>query len=273
MPRITLLTDFGTRDGYVGAMKGVMATVFPGVGMDDVSHSIPPGDVASAALTLSRYWDCYPGGTVHVVVVDPGVGTDRRPLAVEADRRFLVAPDNGVLSRVLDAGKQVRVVAIENGEYLAKERSATFHGRDVFAPVAAFLARGVHISRLGPPVFDPVRIREPEVEEDGDVVSARVVSLDRFGNLITNLRGEGIGAVGEVQVGGRSIPLVRTYGDVDPEGLAALVNSDGRLEVAARDASAADLLGAGVGTLVRIRMTPGGDQRARPIASGSEPGS
>ena len=274
MPRITLLTDFGTRDGYVGAMKGVMASVFPGVTVDDISHSVAPGDVEGASLSLTRYWDRYPSGTVHVVVVDPGVGTDRRPLAVEADRKLLVAPDNGVLSGVLESGAKVRVVKIENVDYLARNPSATFHGRDVFAPAAAFLARGVHISRLGSRVSDPIRLAEPEVEEDGEFVSARVVSMDRFGNLITNLRGAGVEVAREVEVDGQSIPVVRTYGDVDSRSLAAVVNSDGRLEVAARDASAADLLDAGIGTRVRIRVSPEGApaQGLGPMASEPERG-
>ena len=255
MSRITLLTDFGTRDGYVGAMKGVIATVFPGVVVDDVSHDIPSGDIAAAALTLHRYWRLYPPGTVHAVVVDPGVGTARKALAVEADRRFLVAPDNGVLSRVFEAAKSLRVFEISNPEYQLPAPGHTFHGRDVFAPAAAYLARGVHLSRLGALVSEPVRVGEPDVEEvDGSLVG-RVVGLDRFGNLVTNLPGGTLEDSDGVEVEGRDIPVARTYAEVEPRELAAVVNSDGRIEVAARDTSAAELLSAGIGTRVRVRRT------------------
>jgi len=254
MPRITLLTDFGTRDGYVGAMKGVIATLFPGVQIDDISHSIGSGEIESAALALTRYWSRYATGTVHLAVVDPGVGTKRRALAVEADRRLFVAPDNGILSRVFDEAKEFRVVEIINPEYALREVGNTFHGRDVFAPAAAYLARGVHLSLLGPVVHDPVRIGEPAVREEEGALVGQVVSLDHFGNLVTNLRMQGQDEAGDVEVDGQTIPVVRTYGDVPINAVAALVNSDGRIEVAARDSSAAELLNAGIGTRVLVRL-------------------
>jgi S-adenosylmethionine hydrolase len=258
MARITLLTDFGGRDGYVGAMKGVMATIYPGVSIDDVSHDIAQGDVASASLALCRYWDRYPSGTVHVVVVDPGVGTERRALALEADRRFVVAPDNGVVSRVLAAARAARVVEILNRDYTLPQPGNTFHGRDVFAPAAAYLARGISLSRLGPPIDDPVLITEPEVEVEEGAIVGQVIALDHFGNLVTNLAGGSLAEAEEVEVKGRTIPVAKTYGEVAPRELAAVVNSDGRLEVAARDSSAAELLEAGVGTPVRVRRPRGG---------------
>jgi len=257
MSRITLLTDFGTRDGYVGAMKGVVASIFPGVSVDDVSHEIRRGDIEGAAFALRRYWKLYPPGTVHCIVVDPGVGTRRRALAVEADRRFLVAPDNGVLSRVFDEAGQLSTFEISNADYIRPEPGHTFHGRDVFAPAAAYLARGVHLSRLGGRVSDPVRIGEPEVEVEGDSIVGRVISLDRFGNLLTNVPGGRVSGAEAVEVEGRSIPMARTYGEVGPRELAAVVNSDGRLEVAARDTSAAELLKVGVGTRVLVKLAKG----------------
>lgn len=258
MPRITLLTDFGTRDGYVGAMKGVIATVFPGVHIDDISHSVGAGEVETAALALTRYWSRYDTGTVHLAVVDPGVGTERRALAVEADRRLFVAPDNGILSRVFDEAKEFRVVEITNSDYILREIGNTFHGRDIFAPAAAYLARGVHLSLLGPEVHDPIRIGEPAVREEEGVLVGEVVSLDHFGNLVTNLRAPGEGGASDIEVDGRTIPIVRTYGDVPSKTVAALVNSDGRIEVAARDSSAAELLNAGIGTRVLVRLLPSG---------------
>ncbi len=262
MSRITLLTDFGTPDGYVGAMKGVIASIYPDAVVEDVSHGIAPGDVEAAALALGRYWQLYPAGTVHVAVVDPGVGTARRPLAAEADRRFLVAPDNGMLSRVLDEATVARVVEITSPEYVLPEPSATFHGRDVFAPAAAYLARGLHLSRLGPPVSDPVRLGEPEVQvEEGGVVG-QVIAMDRFGNLVTNLHGGKLEEVDGVEVEGHAIPVVKTYGEGKPSEVVALVNSDGRLEVAARDTSAAKLLNARIGTPVRVRFRRAGGPSA-----------
>ncbi len=256
MAHVTLLTDFGTRDGYVGAMKGVITSIFPGVIIDDVSHAIGFGDVRAAGQALSRYWNRYPTGTTHLAVVDPGVGTERRALAVEADRRFLVAPDNGLLSRVLDDAIQVKMVSIENRDFTLPKTSSTFHGRDVFAPAAAFLARGLHLGRLGPPVQDPLRLPEPGVVEEGGAIVGEVVSLDRFGNLVTNLPGASLEEGSGLEIEGRKIPVVRTYGDVPSHSLAAIVNSDGQVEVAARDKSAAELLNAEVGTQVRIPRLP-----------------
>lgn len=250
--RVTLLTDFGTRDGYVGAMKGVMAAILPDVLLDDVTHEVPPGDVRGAAIRLARYWDRWPPGTVHLVVVDPGVGTERRPLAVEADGRFLVLPDNGVVSRVLEAAGAWRAVALREKAYRLAEVSGTFHGRDVFAPAAAHLAAGVPLERLGPPVRNPVEMDEPEPVDRGDVVEGEVVSVDRFGNLGTNLPGALADGAERVEAAGRRAPIVRAYGDAPTAGVVALVNSDGRIEVAVRDGSAARELGVGVGAPVRI---------------------
>lgn len=252
MAPITLLTDFGTRDGYVGAMKGVIASIFPGALIQDVSHSIGFGDIDGAARALARYWNRYPEGTTHVVVVDPGVGTDRRALAAEVDRRFIVAPDNGVLSRVLDEAGDTRIVSLEGSEFLNPPSSRTFHGRDVFAPAAAYLARGIHLSRLGRWIDDPVRRDEPAPVTEGERIVGQVVALDRFGNLLTNLSAEILGEGSDVEIEGRILPVVGTYGDVPSNSVAALVNSDGRVEVAARDRSAAEMLKADVGTPVRV---------------------
>ncbi len=253
-PRLTLLTDFGTRDGYVGAMKGVIASITPRTQMDDISHAVEPGNVEAAALTLERYWKRYPSGTVHLVVVDPGVGTQRRGLAVEADGRLLVLPDNGVLTRVTAAASTWRAVSLENEEFMGPERSATFHGRDVFAPAAAHLARGLALTRLGPAVHDPVLLPswpEPIRREDGSL-QGRVIGIDRFGNLATNLPGDLLQGAVQVEVEGRRIAPADTYGEVEPGALLALVSSDGRIEVAARDTSAARLLSVEVGATVRL---------------------
>lgn len=252
MARVTLLTDFGTRDGYVGAMKGVITSIVPGVPIDDIGHDVPRGDPVAAGYALARYWDRYPRATVHIVVVDPGVGTERRALALEVDGRFVVAPDNGLISRVLDAARRSRAVALTSPGYLDLSGSRTFHGRDVFAPAGAHLARGLPLSLLGPELSDPVRWSEPEVERTTDEARGEVVAVDRFGNLATNLPGETLDGASWVELDGERIPVVRTYGEVESKAPLALVNSDGRVEVAVRDGSAADVLRAGIGASVRV---------------------
>jgi S-adenosylmethionine hydrolase len=259
MPRrITLLTDFGTVDGYVGAVKGVIAARAPGVPIDDVSHEIVHGDVRGAARALERYWRLYPEGTVHVVVVDPGVGTSRRALACEADGRFLVAPDNGLLSPVLAEASAWWTVWIEDASGpppAATGFSATFHGRDVFAPAAAHLALGHPLGALGRRVTDPVRLEEPEPVRQGSAGSGVVIGVDHFGNLLTNVPGTWLTDRVVVSVAGRQLRTVRTYGEARPGELVALVGSDGRVEVAARDGSAAEQLRVGSGAAVILTQT------------------
>lgn len=250
--RVTLLTDFGTRDGYVAAMKGVLSSLVPDAHLDDVAHDLPQGDVVAAGWTLSRYWNRYPDGTVHLVVVDPGVGTDRRALAVAADGRFVVAPDNGVVSRVLDAAERWSAVELADEAYLLARRSATFHGRDVFAPAAGHLARGVGPERLGPEVTDPVRIEEPAPVGEEGRIRGEVVAVDRFGNLITNIAGAEVRPGSSIHVSGRVLEVRKTYGEVEPGEVLALVNSSDRLEVAVRDGSAARRLDAGRGLPVEV---------------------
>ena len=244
---ITLLTDFGTADGYVGEMKGVLYSRAPECRVVDISHDIAAQDIEQGRLTLARYWRRFPVGTVHIVVVDPGVGTGRRAIAVASDGRYLVGPDNGVLSpALLVAG--ARVVSLPTPPHA----SATFHGRDVFAPAGALLASGAPVDSLGPSVDDPIILRTPEATRlpDGSI-AGQVIGTDRFGTLITNLvapRG------GTVEVAGRSVgPLQRTYSDVASGALLALVGSSGLVEIAVRDGSAARELSAGRGTPVLLR--------------------
>ncbi len=266
MRRITLLTDFGYRDGYVGAMKGVVASIAPDAVVDDVAHDLTQGDVPAAAWELHRYWRLYPEGTVHVVVVDPGVGSGRRALAAEVDGRFLVGPDNGVFSHVLREAETARVVALTRTDFFLPRVSRTFHGRDVFAPVGAHLARGVDLDALGPPVENPTRLVWPEPTRDGGSIHGEVVHVDRFGNLVTNVPGDWVPATSLVWVGDRVAgSALRTYADVDPGELLALVGSVDLLEVSVRDGSAADMLEARRGTPVRVEL--GGTGPSRPAAS------
>jgi S-adenosylmethionine hydrolase len=250
MPRvITLLTDFGTADGYVGEMKGVLLAGAPDAMLVDITHDIPAQDVEAARLTLARVWRRFPAGTVHLVVVDPGVGRDRAALAVASDERFLVGPDNGVLSpALLITGN--RVVALES----PANASATFHGRDVFAPAAARLAAGAAIETLGSPVSQPRVRRTPEPRRTGDgALLGEVISIDRFGNAITNLVGM---RTGTVEAAGLSLPLRRTYGEAPVGGPVAIVGSSGLIEIAVRDGHAARVLHLTRGTAVLYRAAP-----------------
>lgn len=247
MPRlITLLTDFGTADGYVGEMKGVLCTLAPTATLVDIAHDLPPQDIDAGRLALARFWRRYPQGTVHVVVVDPGVGGDRAALAVECEGRFLIGPDNGVLSPAL-LHPDARCVRLS----VPAHSSSTFHGRDVFAPAAARLAGGATLDSLGEPFANPVVRRTPEAvrREDG-LVSGVVITIDRFGNAITNLitrRG------GTLHVGGHTLPMLRTYGDAATGEAIGLVGSSGLVEIAVRDGSAASALGLQRGDEVLLR--------------------
>lgn len=260
---ITLLTDFGTADGYVGELKGVLAANAPGATLVDIAHDVAPQDVEAARLALARYWQRFPIGTVHLVVVDPGVGSSRLALAVESEGRFLVGPDNGALSpALLHAGARCVVLPVPHGA------APTFHGRDVFAPVAAELACGRALDSLGEPWTSPVVLRTPEaVRRDDGAVAGVVISIDRFGNAVTNLvawRG------GTIEVAGRRLALSGTYADVAPGTPLALVGSSGLVEIAVRDGSATQMLGIRRGTEVLLseslaarRSAPGKSPRAR----------
>jgi S-adenosylmethionine hydrolase len=255
MDRITLLTDFGTRDGFVGAIKGVLATRAPMALVQDISHDIPPGDVHKANLVLGRYWRRFPPGTIHLVIIDPGVGTSRRSLALRADERYLIGPDNGVFSQVVSRAREWDCVALKPSDLLPTPPSDTFHGRDWFAPAAALLATGIPCEALGERVSDPVILGGPPTRTVGEWVVGEVVEVDRFGNLATNLPEELVRLAGEVGVAGRWVPLRRTYGEVESGGILALIDSDGRVELAVRDGSAAERLGVAKGAGVRIRLT------------------
>jgi S-adenosylmethionine hydrolase len=244
---VTLLTDFGTADGYVAEMKGSLLTHSPDAFIVDVSHDIRAHDIAQARDSVARYWHSFPVGTVHIVVVDPGVGTDRAAIAMCADHRFLIAPDNGVLTAPLQhPGATTVRLAIPSGA------SPTFQGRDVFAPVAAALLVGTPLGQLGTlhphPLLLPVRV--PVRDDQG--ILGEVVSIDRFGNAITNID-DLPQAMGVCEVHGHALLVRRTYGDVEVGAALALRGSSGHLEVAVRDGSAADRLGLLRGMPVRVR--------------------
>ena len=231
--------------------------IAPGVSLVDVSHDVAPQDVAGAAYLLAGVYRFFPPGTVHLVVVDPGVGTQRRGLAVRADEQLFVAPDNGVLTPVLDVATRIAIVSLTNACYWLGEVSHTFHGRDIFAPVAAHLARGVPLEELGVSIGDPVRLDLPEPRVSGALVEGTVVWVDHFGNLVTNVPATML-ATGEtyrVTVGALEITgLLATYGEVRVGQALALVGSHGFVEVAVREGSAAAAAHAGRGAAVRLEL-------------------
>ncbi|MBE0593421.1 MAG: SAM-dependent chlorinase/fluorinase [Gemmatimonadales bacterium] len=247
MPIITLLTDFGLQDSYVAEMKGAILDAVPDVTLVDVTHSVPPGDILTGQYLLARTWRRFPAGTAHLVVIDPGVGTERRAIAVAHAGHAFVGPDNGVLTPVLEGAAVVQLP-------IPADASPTFHGRDVFAPAAARLAAGERVSALGTPVPDPVQRAVPVAVRRGDEVVGCVIYVDGFGTLVTNLSAELTGGVREVTVFGEApIAVGRTFADVPSGGLVAFVGSGGTVEIAARDRSAALVLGVGVGAEVRCR--------------------
>lgn len=258
--RIILLSDFGTVDGYPAAMRGVISTIAPGAVVADATHEIASGDVAAAAYVLARYARFHPPGTIHVAVVDPGVGSTRRALAARIDDQFYVAPDNGLLTRVLQHASSSRVVTIEAEAYRQRDVSATFHGRDIFAPAAAWLARGLPLDRLGAPIDDPVLLDLLQPQRIGDHVQGVVEYIDRFGNLITNIPAAWLDGSARVTIRGRDVgPLCTTYSDAMPGSPLALTGSDGMLEIAVRDGSAAAFLGVERNAAVDVRAVPRGN--------------
>ncbi len=248
MPRIiTLLTDFGLRDTYVAELKGVLLSAAPDATLVDVTHEVPPGRVTSGQFLLARTWWRFPAGTVHLCVVDPGVGSSRRAIAAAGSNHLFVGPDNGLLTPVLT---DATVVALP----VPDSASPTFHGRDVFAPAAARLVNGAPLEILGEAVRDPVLVQPSAPAADGAFMVGKVVHVDRFGTLITDVPSALLEGVSVVLVGGEvPVPIGRTYADVDSGDLIALVGSCDTLEIAARDRSAAQAIGVGVGAEVRFR--------------------
>ena len=269
---ITLTTDFGLKDPYQGAIKGALLSVNPRANIVDITHLVNHGDVREGAYILSGSAMYYPETTVHLAVVDPGVGTSRRPILIETEHYFFVGPDNGLFSLVAERDGIRRVIELTNKEYFSAEVSETFHGRDIFAPVAAHLTLGVPLESFGPVISD---IQGPDTVDDverldpqlpateGDALLGRVVHVDNFGNLITNIKGEdlmehithnGPGRVEAVVMGRVVSGLSSTYGSVKGGAPVALIGSSGYLELALNRGSAAVEFGAGYGAVVELRV-------------------
>jgi S-adenosylmethionine hydrolase len=277
-PLITLTTDFGTADGYVGTMKGVILGIVPNARLVDISHEIAPQNLRQAAYVLYTAYPFFPPHTVHLVVVDPGVGSARRPVALRTPAGDFVAPDNGVLSYVMAREPVEALVELSDPRYRLPQVSHTFHGRDIFAPAAAHLASGVPIGALGPLVSDPVAFPPPRLEISPAGIIGEVLHADHFGNVITSIGSltwsdddlsfepafgdEGSGERVHFRAGGAVVVVAgqeiagvhRTYAEAATGEALALVGSEGHLEVAVREGSAARSLGLRPGDAVVLRL-------------------
>lgn len=277
-PLISLLTDFGTADNYVGVMKGVMLRIAPQARFLDITHQISPQSVREGAYSLQTSLPYFPQGTIHLVVVDPGVGSDRRAVGVQIPGAQFIAPDNGVLSYVLSGQEDIQAVELANPAYHLKEISTTFHGRDIFSPAAAHLAAGVPLGELGPSVDDLVQLPEPYLAYEQGCIRGEVISIDHFGNLATSIntlqwRGEdalaldplwtmaggggdeviipaarAVVRVGEWEVAG----IAATFSAVDPGHPVAVVGSEGGLDLSLNQGNLAEKLGVTTGAPVTL---------------------
>jgi len=257
-PIITLTTDFGLQDHYVGVLKGVILGINPRAQLVDISHNVTSFSITEAAFSVAAAYPYFPRGTIHVVIVDPGVGSSRRPVAAHIKDQYFVAPDNGALSLVLEAEPQAEVVEAADRRYFLSEVGHTFHGRDVFAPLAAWLSRGIKLEDLGSHLLDPVKLKfpVPEFLPDGNL-AGQIIHIDKFGNLISNIPApilqEALNKSGksnyQIYLGGRSITRIVEYYAQGKEGEpCVLFGSTGRLEIAANKAGADKILGIGLGT-------------------------
>ncbi|NPV74768.1 MAG: SAM-dependent chlorinase/fluorinase [Anaerolineae bacterium] len=258
---ITLLTDFGLKDGYPGIMKGVIWTIAPDAHIADLTHSISPQNILEGALALARAAPYFPPETVHIGVVDPGVGTERRPIAAQLGDAFFVGPDNGLFSLLLEDAEQkgatIKVVHLDHPGFWRPTVSSVFHGRDIFAPVGAWLASKIRLEELGTPITDPVRLQIPRPEPIPGGWRGAILHMDHFGNLSTNIPQSLLPAqardlrirLGEVEIRG----LKRAFGEGKPGELVALVDSAGQLSICVVNGSAAERLNSKIGDVIEIR--------------------
>lgn len=261
MAIITLLTDFGLKDGFVGIMKGVIWNIAPSAQIADITHEIGPQNVIEGSLVLAQAVKYFPAGTVHVAVVDPGVGTTRKPVAARIGSQYFVGPDNGLFTGVIEAAEQegaaIEFYHLTNPGYWLPQVSRSFHGRDIFSPVGAHLSNGVSLAELGMPIADPARIMVPRPEPTADGFAGQVLSVDHFGNLLTNITPEQLKGregvvikVGEASIEGLSL----TFGERKPGELVAMIDSSGVLQIAVVNGNAADQLKVGIGTSILLRF-------------------
>jgi S-adenosyl-L-methionine hydrolase (adenosine-forming) len=263
-PIITLTTDFGLNDHFVGAMKGVILEIAPEAQIVDISHAVQPFDILDGALTISQAYSYYPSGTVHMIVVDPGVGTARRPILMVGERHVFIAPDNGVLSLVYAREERISVRHITAEHYFLQPRSNTFHGRDIFSPCAAYLAKGVEHSRFGEEITDYVRFGAPRPKPvDERTLRGVVLKVDRFGNLITNITPKDAPQLFaeappafKISIGNKAqaTRICSSYAEGGPGEVFGILGSMGFLEVATNRGSANQIMGVGKGSEVNVVM-------------------
>jgi S-adenosyl-L-methionine hydrolase (adenosine-forming) len=260
-PIVTLTTDFGLNDHFVGAMKGVILEIVPEAAIVDISHAVQAFDVLDGAIAISQAYSYFPTGTVHVVVVDPGVGTTRRPIIASSDGYHFVAPDNGVLSMIYAKEERIHVRHVTSGHYFHQPISNTFHGRDVFAPVGAYLAKQVDSHKFGEEIEDYVKFAAPRPKPAGENrIRAVVLKVDRFGNLITNVTPQDVPALFsekpgafKITVGSKEVTEIRTsYSEGTAGQVFGILGSMGYLEIAANRAPATQITGANKGSEVSI---------------------
>lgn len=266
MNLITLTTDFGLKDPFVGMMKGVIYRINGTVTIVDISHEIGSQDILEGAFVISQSYRFFPEDTVHMVVVDPGVGSSRRPILVKASGHYFVGPDNGVLSLVIGEDSGSRMIEITSEQYFLKGISATFHGRDIFAPVAAWLSKGVEPDHFGRIIYDYTRLEIPAIEKGPDYVKGSVIYIDRFGNIITNIPyanldpfTQGTISISSFLIRIRGIEITgmnKYYAEVRAGELGTIIDSFGLLEIYAYTDSAAKILNAKKGDIVEVSFTP-----------------
>jgi S-adenosyl-L-methionine hydrolase (adenosine-forming) len=256
---LTLLTDFGLKDGYTGVMKGVIYRITPDAQIADITHSIRPQDVFEGGLVWSRSCPYFPDNTVHIGVVDPGVGTQRRPIAARLGRHLFVCPDNGLITPLLEqaeqAGDEVKIVHLDQPRFWLPDISSVFHGRDIFSPVGAALANGVSLEEVGSAISDPVRRSPPRTEKLNNGWQGEIVSIDHFGNATANIDRQQLQGLRNIRVraAGREINgLVHTFGEREPGTLVAFIDSDDRLAIAIVQGSAAQEIGIKVGDRIEV---------------------
>jgi len=258
---ITLTTDFGYADPYVGIMKGVICRIDPHARIVDLSHGVPAQNIMAGALLLRHSLQYFPRGTIHIAVVDPGVGSARRPLLVEADGNYFIGPDNGVLSLAIERRRPTRIIHLSNPNYYLRPASMTFHGRDIFAPVAGYLSLGIAPEAFGETINDCVELHWPTILRTETTIEGEIVYIDGFGNLFTNIRAEDLeklsGRPLRITVRDLSIlGLAGHYAAVEPGKYVALINSWGLLEIAIYKGSAQRRSGAILGDKVEVALVP-----------------
>ncbi|MBW1741049.1 MAG: SAM-dependent chlorinase/fluorinase [Deltaproteobacteria bacterium] len=278
IPVITLLTDFGLQDEYVGVMKGVILSINPRVHLIDITHNINRHDVRQAALTVNASFRYFPKGSIHVVVVDPGVGGKRKVICLEQEGHFFVAPDNGVLTMVIQHGKAKKICAITNRKYFLKPVSDTFHGRDIFAPAAAYLSKGVDMLCLGQPValedVTKLDVPAPFVSAKDELVGT-IISIDHFGNLITNInqatlesfKGQETSKKIVIKLGSSKIQGVsKSYDSVKIGSPVAIFGSRNLLEISLNQGNASNCFKARIGQTIKVKL-PSSSTRPKPVAA------